>query len=151
MSLAIPPKKIFRATLGAIVVAAAAMAVAPAQAGETRFVFSFGTEGSQFLVQQNAGYGWQRDREYRPRRCLTNAAVYRRVARLGYTGIGIVRQHADIIRARAERRGWAYALRIDRCSGRVVDARRLHRSFVRGSRPSRTFDQPYAIGVRSQR
>lgn len=82
------------------------------------------------VAAQGLGSSIEADRENRPlfprRLCLlTDRSVREAIRDQGYTNIYLNVPVGRFIQARATRGDWVYLLRVDYCSGTVVDRKRL--------------------------
>ncbi|MBU1304930.1 MAG: hypothetical protein KKF33_05355 [Alphaproteobacteria bacterium] len=105
-----------RAVVVTLGLAAAAVSVAQASAQSFSFEMQGGSGrhgGHNGDWNDNQGYGT---------RCLTNREVRSGVAANGFSQVNIVRELSrDRVDVQAVKRGGIYAMRVDKCTGRVSD------------------------------
>lgn len=110
------PKKTIRAA--AILFALAAIPTAPAPALAQSFGFGF-------------GFGFHDDDDHRlrfPRLCiLTDRGLRNAIADQGYEDIYLNVPVGRYVQARASRGNWVYLLRVNACTGTIVERDRLRR------------------------
>jgi hypothetical protein len=87
----------------------------PAQAQTFQFGFGVGVDGGSFF-----------DRRRLLRPCfMTDGQLRRAIRQEGYTEIFLNVANNNRIQARATRGDWVYLLRVNTCTGRIVDRERL--------------------------
>lgn len=114
-----------RAAIVAMVLGAGALTFAPAPAMAQSFSFDFGIQGGG----NSFSFGLN-DRGVRFRRdCLTNREIRRGLRRAGFEDIVFVGQSGRWVRIIAEwdGNGRDYSMRVNRCTGRVTDIKRVRR------------------------
>jgi hypothetical protein len=103
-------RQIARATAVVLIIGATALTTAPVQA-------------------QGLSFGFRADRSMPAHRmCLLNDRQLRRaIAREGYEDIFLNVANNNRIQVRASRGRWVYLLRVNSCTGRILDSERLRR------------------------
>jgi hypothetical protein len=107
--------KVSRAALLTFVLGAAAFSSVPAQAQGFGFSFGFGMDDD--------------DEDFFPRRLciLTDSALREAIRDEGYSNIFLNASVGRYVQARASRGNWVYLLRVNICTGEIVDRERLRR------------------------
>jgi hypothetical protein len=106
--------KVVRAALVASVLGAMTIVAAPVQAQGLSFGFGFGIDRDDF----------------RPRRLciLTDRGLREAIRDEGYRNIYLNAPVGRYIQARASKGNWVYLLKVEVCSGDIVDRERLRRN-----------------------
>ncbi|WP_055049259.1 hypothetical protein [Devosia sp. A16] len=116
--------KTSRAAIVALTLGAAAITAMPAQAqSEPQFSFQLGINGGGDAQTFSKG-----NRHTRPHfdRCLTNRQVERGLRDYGFRNVDVIRNLGrDRVLVVASWRNKDYAMKVDKCSGRVYDVKRL--------------------------
>ncbi len=116
--------KTSRAAIVALTLGAAAITAMPAQAqSEPQFSFQLGINGGGDAQTFSKG-----NRHGRPHfdRCLTNRQVERGLRDYGFRNVDVIRNLGrDRVLVVASWRNKDYAMKVDKCSGRVYDVKRL--------------------------
>lgn len=119
-----------RAAIVAVALGAGSLTFAPAPAMAQSFSFDFGIKGGG----NSFSFGLN-DRGVRFRRdCLTNSEIRRGLRRAGFEDIRFVGQSGRWVRVIAEwdGNGRDYSMRVNRCTGRVIDIKRVRRGVSPG-------------------
>lgn len=125
MTFATAFKKTSRAALVALTLGAATVTAMPAQAQSSpSFNFELGIgngdRGMSFGFGNNNGHRWKRDR------CMTNRQVERGLEHRGFDDARVVRNLGkNRVQVIADWGRRTYAMKVDKCSGRVYDVERL--------------------------
>lgn len=107
-----------KAALVALTLAGGAMTAAPAQAASNSSNFSF-----EFSI----GGGRHYDGRDHRRHCASERQVVRALRNNGYRNVDVRGGNRNVLRLRATKGGWVYAIRFDRCDFSIRDRERLHR------------------------
>ena len=110
-------KSISRAAIIALTVGSAAVTAIPVQAASLHYMgpgLSFGL-----------GY----PHRINPLLCYTDYQVRQALSRQGFSRIYLNAANGRFIQARATRGRWVYLIEFNRCSGNIVDLRRLRRAY----------------------
>jgi hypothetical protein len=109
-------QKASRAALLAVILGTAALSSVPAQAQGLGFSFGFGIDDDD-------------EDDFFPRRlCLLSDSALREAIRdEGYSNIFLNASIGRYVQARASRGNWVYLLRVNICTGEIVDRERLRR------------------------
>ena len=107
-------QKALRAGLLALILGATSFTGLPAQAQGLGFSFGFGIED---------------DDDFFPRRLciLTDSSLREAIRDEGYSNIYLNASIGRYVQARASRGNWVYLLRVNICTGEIVDRERLRR------------------------
>jgi len=115
-----------RAGVVALTLAGAGAMAVPAQAASPNIDFSinFGLQSPKGGITMRFG-----DRDHR-RVCLSDSQIRSGLNRNGYRDVRIVRQdrHSNKVLAVAQKRGDWYSMRVDRCTGKVDQVRKVQRN-----------------------
>lgn len=123
----LPVTRFIRTAAVAAVVGAAGLVALPAQAAPY-FSFGFGVGPGYHAPYYPGPY----DGHYRPHWprpvCMSDSQIRRALERAGYSNVRIGEERGPLIRARAVRGNWVYAIDYNRCRGFIESVRRLRRT-----------------------
>lgn len=114
-----------RAAIVAVALGAASLTAAPTTAMAQSFSFDFGISGGGSTFSFGVQDGVRIRRE-----CLTNREIRRGLSRAGFDEVRIVSDSGRWVRVIAEwsGNGRDYSMRVNRCTGKVTDIKRLRRT-----------------------
>jgi len=123
-------QKTTRAVVAAIVIGAASMSVAPAQAGNNNVTFGFSFHSGNG-VGLSIGSGNSRNHHQvnhrRQQQCMTNRQVRRGLSDYGFNHIRFTKTKRAKIWVKAVRGGWQHKLIVNRCNGQVRNIKKVRR------------------------
>ena len=110
-------KSISRAAVIALAVGGAVVTAVPAQAASLHY------------MAPGFGLGLSYPHRINPLLCYTDYQVRQALSRQGFSRIYLNAANGRFIEARATRGRWVYLIEFNRCSGNIVDVRRLRRAY----------------------